>query len=132
MPCGVRPACSRPPPVSDSVRITEPQAITPETALTFPGRSHEWLRFGNSNSPPLPPEILGYDRTLAVDTFRNAYTQAVQTTLSRGILAVRHTLTRETEENDDTASDAGNVSRLQLMDQTLMRNFTTGSFGSSK
>lgn len=67
-----------------------------------------------------------------VDLSRNAYRQAVQTTLSRGILPVRHTRMSETGENHDTGRGAGRVYRPQHMDLTLMRDFTTGSFGSSE
>ncbi len=37
------------------------------------GRNHEWLLFGDSNSIPLPPEVIGFDVFLNQDhTFANA------------------------------------------------------------
>jgi len=229
--------------VPKTVKITKTQGFTLKTALTFPGRTHEWLLFGDSNSIPMPPDPIGYDVMLAADktfptfanfalterdytlgntpiagwpdanngleiltygeaqhpkaamalirygindvhrylvfptqddinTFRNAYTQAVQTSLAHGILPVLHTLMKETDRNYDTGfdeankvikslastyhlplvvanidaihnpqyfisdgihnSNVGNTYLLQLMDQTLMRYFTTGSFASAK
>ncbi|MFN7953034.1 MAG: hypothetical protein U0610_15035 [bacterium] len=162
-----------------TLTIAKSTNVTIETALIFPGRSHEWILFGDSNSTPLPPDIIGFDVFLNSDhrfanyvsfalnevdyalgntpiagypgankgidivingenahpnaalahirygindihrylgnptsanvtTFRNAYTQAVQTTLGHGIIPILWTLSKEKNTSYDAGYDAAN------------------------